>query len=61
MKSEGMAAWNYNGNTVIFKYLGGRVIVRFHPFGDEPPFLSKVKSIAIKLNARLLGDEQEEY
>lgn len=61
MKREGMAAWNYNSNTVIFCYSNGLIKVQYHPYGEEPPFLNKVKSIATKLNARLLGDEQEVY
>ncbi|MCU6793785.1 hypothetical protein OB236_16895 [Paenibacillus sp. WQ 127069] len=61
MKSEGMASWNYNGNPVMLVYSDGHIRVRFHPFGEEPEYISKLKSIANKLHARLLGDEQEEY
>lgn len=60
MKREGMAAWNYNGDTVIFHYSNGLIMVRYH-FYDEPAFMNKVKSIALVLNARLLGDEQVEF
>ncbi|MEK3910661.1 hypothetical protein [Paenibacillus sp. FSL H7-0331] len=62
MKSgEGMASWDYNGETVFLRYSRGLILAPFHPYGDEPQYIEKLKSISNKLNARLLGDEQEEY
>jgi hypothetical protein len=62
MQGRGMASLNYNGNKVILLYQSrGLINIRFHPYGEESEFISKLKSIANKLNARLLGYEQEEY
>ncbi|WP_173115575.1 hypothetical protein [Paenibacillus qinlingensis] len=62
MKSgEGMASWDYNGETVYLRYSRGLILAPFHHYSDEPQYIEKLKSIPTKLNAQLLGDEQEEY
>ncbi|MGO4497346.1 hypothetical protein AB4114_15830 [Paenibacillus sp. 2RAB27] len=63
MRSIGMAVWIHDGHDVMFRYSNGLISLPYPPYGDaeDSPYLPKIKSIASKLNARVLGDEQEEF
>lgn len=57
IKGEGMALWSYSEGEVCFSHLSGKICVE----NDDEEVIRKLKQLARQLNAKVLGDEGEEY
>ena len=62
-ENKGMAVWTkysgheVNGNMAWFDYRGGRIVVK----NPDEEIRAKMKQLATKLSAKVVGDEGEEY
>ncbi|WP_046226990.1 hypothetical protein [Paenibacillus dauci] len=55
--SEGMAMWVSEEEEVLFDYQEGNIVVK----GPEDDVIEKMKHIASRLQAKVQGEENEEY
>lgn len=55
--NEGMAMWIGGEEEVLFDYHEGQIVVK----GPDDDVIKKMKEIASRLQAKVQGDENEEY